>query len=233
MVAHARSAKGSLLCADLLERFVGDRALLVPVLLTKARLLALSGEIDTARETLDTAARYVDELDLGLPAIAVTQVRGLVESLAGDHDERPELFRDAAAALHAAGHGGAATTLEIYAARETFRLGDPRPAAQELLRREGPAPAQRRGHRAHPAAAIASRRTTDATGPGRPPPRRLLPRSTDDRHAPGATSSSRSPTSGGPPDVTRPGPSEKRSTPTTATRASLLAHRTRDLLGDP
>ncbi|GAB1823840.1 AAA family ATPase [Herbidospora sp. RD11066] len=130
--------EGLLLCADLLERFVGDRALLVPVLLTKARLLGLSGHIDEARETLDTTARYVDELDLGLPAIAVTQVRGLVESLAGDHDRARMLFRDAAAALHAAGHGGAATTLEIYAARETLRLGDPRLAARELARREGP-----------------------------------------------------------------------------------------------
>ncbi|WP_066366056.1 ATP-binding protein [Herbidospora mongoliensis] len=133
-----RVDEGLLLCADLLERFVGDRALLVPVLLTRARLLALSGEIATARETLDTAVHYVDELDLGLPAIAVTQVRGLVESLAGDHDRARSLFRDAAAALHAAGHGGAAATLEIYAARETLRLGDPRLAGQELARREGP-----------------------------------------------------------------------------------------------
>ncbi|GLX95375.1 adenylate/guanylate cyclase domain-containing protein [Herbidospora sp. NBRC 101105] len=130
--------EGLALCADLLERFVGDRALLVPVLLTKARLLGLSGGLAEARETLDTAAHYVDELDLGLPAIAVTQVRGLVESLAGDHEKARALFRDAAAALHAAGHGGAAATLEIYAARETLRLGDPGLAARELDRREGP-----------------------------------------------------------------------------------------------
>ncbi len=130
--------EGLALCADLLERFVGDRALLVPVLLTKARLLGFSGALAEARETLDTAARYVDELDLGLPAIAVTQVRGLVESLAGDHERARALFRDAAAALHAAGHGGAAATLEIYAARETLRLGDWEAAARDLARRENP-----------------------------------------------------------------------------------------------
>ncbi|MEW9532577.1 AAA family ATPase [Microbispora sp. NPDC049125] len=150
--------EGLVLCADLLARFAGDRALLVPVLATRARLLALSGGLDAAREALDTAARYADELYLGLSAIAVVQVRGLVESMDGNHAAAKGLFKRAAAALGAAGYGAPATTLEVYAARETLRQGDVRQAALELARSEA-APRQFRGRLAATAtrAAIASR----------------------------------------------------------------------------
>ncbi|RCG29879.1 adenylate/guanylate cyclase domain-containing protein [Sphaerisporangium album] len=150
--------EGLALCADLLGRFAGDRALLVPVLVTRARLLALSGDLVTARETLGTAARYVDELDLGLSAIAVVQVRGLVESLDGDHEAARGLFTHAAGVLRTAGHEAPAATLEVYAARETLRRGDARQAALELARPEA-RPRQRRGEVVAVAtrAAIASR----------------------------------------------------------------------------
>ncbi|MFI6323626.1 AAA family ATPase [Nonomuraea sp. NPDC050556] len=125
------------LCAGLLERFSCDRALLVPVLVTRARLLALGGDVDQARATLDTAGGYADDLHLDLPAIAVTQVRGLVESLDGNHSGSRTLFLQAAAALRAAGHGAPASTLEVYAAREALRQGDVRQAAAELTSGEG------------------------------------------------------------------------------------------------
>ncbi|MFG1874916.1 AAA family ATPase [Sphaerisporangium sp. NPDC049003] len=128
--------EGLALCEDLLSRFAGDRALLVPALVTKARLLALRGDLGTARETLDTADRYVAELGLGLSAIAVVQVRGLVESLDGNHEVASGLFRHAAAVLRTAGHGAAAAALEVYAARETLWRGDVRQAALELARGE-------------------------------------------------------------------------------------------------
>ncbi|MEU4225870.1 AAA family ATPase [Nonomuraea sp. NPDC026600] len=132
--------EGLALCAGLLARFAGDRALLVPVLLTRARLLALSGDLGGARESLDTAGHYAEELHLGLSAIAVVQVRGLVESLDGNHEVARGLFTRAAAALRAAGHGGSAATLEVYAARETLRRGDVRQAAGELARSEAGVP---------------------------------------------------------------------------------------------
>ncbi|MFC4586153.1 AAA family ATPase [Sphaerisporangium corydalis] len=150
-------ADGLALCADLLARFAGDRALLVPVLVTRARLLALSGDLATARRSLDTAARYAEELHLELSAIVVVQVRGLVESLAGDHQAAKTLFRRAAAALRTVGHGAPAATLEVYAARETLRQGDVRQADLELARDEA-TPRQFRGELAAIAvrAAIAS-----------------------------------------------------------------------------
>ncbi|MEU7837648.1 AAA family ATPase [Nonomuraea sp. NPDC049129] len=136
--------EGLALCADLLARFAGDRALLVPVLVTRARLLALAGDLGGARESLDTAGQYAEELHLGLSAVAVVQVRGLVESLDGNHQDARELFSRAAAALRTAGHGGPAVTLEIYAARETLRQGDVRQAAAELARGDA-GPPQLRG----------------------------------------------------------------------------------------
>ncbi|WP_061300633.1 adenylate/guanylate cyclase domain-containing protein [Herbidospora cretacea] len=224
--------EGLALCADLRERFVGDRALLVPVLLTEARLLALSGEIETARETLDTAALYVDELDLGLPAIAVTQVRGLVESLAGDHESARTLFRDAAAALHAAGHGGAATTLEIYAARETLRLGDPRLAAQELSRREGPRQLRGEVTALTLEAAIAARTGADAEALEITERVAALVETTDDPCLRGdifvEIAHIRRAAGRDPAEALR-----NALTAYDSKGASLLAHRTRDLLGDP
>lgn len=129
--------EGLELCAGLLDRFASDRALLVPVLVTRARLLALGGDVDQARAALDTAGGYAGDLHLDLPAIAVTQVRGLVESLDGNHVGARTLFLQAAAALRAAGHGAPASTLEVYAARETLRQGDVRQAAAELTSGDG------------------------------------------------------------------------------------------------
>ncbi|GIH67930.1 AAA family ATPase [Sphaerimonospora thailandensis] len=146
--------EGLALCADLLARLAGDRALLVPVLVTRARLLALAGDLDTAREALDTADRYADELHLDLPAIAVAQVRGLVESLDGNHETARSLFERAAAALRTAGHVAPAATLEVYAAREILRRGDVRQAVEELGRGDA-GPRQLRGE----LAAIAMRAT--------------------------------------------------------------------------
>ncbi|WP_063780850.1 adenylate/guanylate cyclase domain-containing protein [Nonomuraea sp. SBT364] len=135
---------GLALCAELLARFAGDRALLVPVLVTRARLFALAGELGAARAALDTAGRHAGELHLDVPAIAVLQVRGLVESFDGRHEAAGSLFRRAAGALRAAGHGAPAATLEIYAAREALRLGDVRRAAAELAGRDD-GPRQLRG----------------------------------------------------------------------------------------
>ncbi|GAA1255692.1 AAA family ATPase [Sphaerisporangium rubeum] len=125
-------ADGLALCEDLTERFAGDRALLVPVLVTKGRLLALSGEVDAAREVLRTAGRHAEDLHLELAGTAVVQVGGLVESLAGWHAEAERLFRQGAASLRATGQTGPATTLETYAARELLRQGRVEEAAAEL-----------------------------------------------------------------------------------------------------
>ncbi|MFC5830956.1 AAA family ATPase [Nonomuraea insulae] len=127
-------AEGLALCAELSARFADDRALLVPVLITQARLLALAGEMSDARTVLATAARHAADLHLDLAATAVTQVSGLVESLDGRPPAAVALFRQAAGALRAAGQPGPAATLDIYTARELMRQGKHGDAARALDR---------------------------------------------------------------------------------------------------
>ncbi|MEV4477919.1 AAA family ATPase [Nonomuraea salmonea] len=128
--------EGLALCTELSARFADDRALLVPVLITQARLLALAGHIRAARTVLTTAARHATDLHLDLAATAVTQVSGLVESLDAHPRAAATRFRQAATALRTAGHPGPAATLDIYAARELIRQGRHSEATQTLARVE-------------------------------------------------------------------------------------------------
>lgn len=129
---------GLALCAELAARFSGDRALLVPVLITRARLLALAGDVPAARDSLATAGRHADDLHLRLAGVAIAQVTGVVESLAGRHAEAEAAFRRGAAALHASGQTGPAKTLAAYAAREALWQGQAGEAGREADRLGGP-----------------------------------------------------------------------------------------------
>ncbi|MFJ6934874.1 AAA family ATPase [Streptomyces sp. NPDC101132] len=112
------------LCEELARRFDGDRGLLVPVLLTRARHLALSGRVDRARADVALARRHSADLGLTLGGIAADQTAGLVESLAGAHPEAARRYDAAAAGLGALGQTTTAGTLRLYAARERFRAGE-------------------------------------------------------------------------------------------------------------
>lgn len=112
--------EGLALCADLAERFAGDRSLLVMVLFTKARLLALRGEFAAAHALLDQAGEHARDLNLPLAGTAVLQTRALVTSLAGNHAAAALLYDEAAQTL---GMPVAASSLRVYAARERFHAG--------------------------------------------------------------------------------------------------------------
>ncbi|MFJ5880004.1 ATP-binding protein [Kitasatospora cineracea] len=124
--------QGLALCAELLERFAADRSLVLSVLATKGRLLALAGASDEAAEVLATARHHAEDLHLRLGAAAVSQAQGLAASLAGRHGLAQEHFRSGAEELSAAGHPGPARTLTAYRAREAFRCGQPDLAAEQL-----------------------------------------------------------------------------------------------------
>ncbi|MEV0581333.1 AAA family ATPase [Nonomuraea sp. NPDC050310] len=117
--------EGLALCAVLAERFAGDRALLVMVRFTEARLRALRGEIAAAHELLDRAASHARDLNLSLAGTAVVQARALVCSLAGDHTRSAALYGEAARALESMDLPVPAQTLRVYAAREHFHAGRP------------------------------------------------------------------------------------------------------------
>lgn len=111
------------LCEDLARRFDGDRCLLVPILLTRARHLALSGRTGEAREDVARARQHSADLTLTLGAIAADQTAGLVESLCGAHTVAARHYTAAADGLGALGQTTTAATLRVYATREAFRAG--------------------------------------------------------------------------------------------------------------
>ncbi|CAM5637121.1 hypothetical protein SAVIM338S_06176 [Streptomyces avidinii] len=116
-------AKAIALCEDLARRFDGDRCLLVPILLTRARHLALSGRTGEAREDVARARQHSADLTLTLGSIAADQTAGLVESLCGAHTAAAARYAAAADGLGALGQTTTAATLRVYAHREAFRAG--------------------------------------------------------------------------------------------------------------
>ncbi|WP_299530387.1 adenylate/guanylate cyclase domain-containing protein [uncultured Streptomyces sp.] len=112
------------LCEELVRRFDGDRSLLVPVLLTRARHLALSDRVDAAREDIALVRRHCDDLALALGTFAAAQTAGFVESLAGAHLPAAGHYTAAADGLAALGQTRTAATLRLYAARERFCAGE-------------------------------------------------------------------------------------------------------------
>ncbi|MCX5396839.1 adenylate/guanylate cyclase domain-containing protein [Streptomyces sp. NBC_00102] len=121
------------LCEELVRRFDGDRSLLVPVLLTRARHLALSDRVDAAREDIALVRRHCDDLALTLGTLAAGQTAGFVESLAGAHLPAAGHYTAAADGLAALGQTRTAATLRLYAARERFCAGNGSgPEAAEL-----------------------------------------------------------------------------------------------------
>lgn len=105
-------------CAELAERFVGDRCLLVPILVAQARLRALAGDVDHAWAALAEARTAVDELRLSVGGVLVEQVTGLVYSLCDEPVAAERHYRAAVRLLEAAGHEPAALTMRVLAARE-------------------------------------------------------------------------------------------------------------------
>ncbi len=125
---------GLALCETLAARFAANRALLVPVLVTWANLLALTGDLEGARHKLATLVEHVDEIHLDLAAVAALEVTGALEALSGRHDRAEVCYRRALDILRAGEHAPDTQNVEVQVAREIFeqgRLGD---AAQVLDR---------------------------------------------------------------------------------------------------
>ena len=116
-------ATGLDLCATLTRQFAGNRALLVPVLLTQAYLTALAGDVDGGRRVLATALAYTGDLHLDLAHAAVMGVSGVLESLAGAHDKAEANLRQSLHVLRAARYAPDTQNTEVAIARELFEQG--------------------------------------------------------------------------------------------------------------
>ncbi|HEY3684164.1 MAG TPA: adenylate/guanylate cyclase domain-containing protein [Streptosporangiaceae bacterium] len=116
-------ADGLALCDELTERFAVDRLLLIPVMITRARLLALAGDAAGARTTLSAAREHASALHAALPEVAIAQSEAVVHAMLGEHAAAAARFAETAAALRSHGHRQPAQTIEVYAVRETLRAG--------------------------------------------------------------------------------------------------------------
>ncbi|HET9894230.1 MAG TPA: AAA family ATPase [Streptosporangiaceae bacterium] len=114
---------GLKVCAELSERFAANRAALVSVLLTKARLAALGGDLNGARAALAAAKAHTSDLHLNVADAVIMGVTALVDALAGDHRLAETSYRRCQRLLIDVGLAGESIVYEAYAARELFEQG--------------------------------------------------------------------------------------------------------------
>jgi class 3 adenylate cyclase/tetratricopeptide (TPR) repeat protein len=122
------------LCDTLVSRFADNRALLIPIVVTRARLDALAGDLDGARRGVATAMTYIGDLHLGLADAAVLELSGFVESLAGAHGKAEQSYRRALSTLQVGGPTRDTQAIEADIARELLSQ-DRVDAAEEALGR--------------------------------------------------------------------------------------------------
>jgi class 3 adenylate cyclase/tetratricopeptide (TPR) repeat protein len=121
--SSAHLADGLELCSALATRFAANRALLVPVLVTRAHLLALAGELGQARQTLTAAAAQTSELHLDLADAAIEEASGYVASLAGGHEEAEASYRRGLSVLRSMRHAPDTQSIEAAIAGELLAQG--------------------------------------------------------------------------------------------------------------
>ncbi|MFC5661415.1 ATP-binding protein [Kitasatospora misakiensis] len=120
------------LCALLGRRFAANRSLLIPVLVARAHLEALGGELERARRTLAEALTYSHDVHTDLADAVVLDAAGFVESLAGAHELAEARYRQSLGVLHGAEHAPDTRTTEVAIARELFAQGRTDAAARAL-----------------------------------------------------------------------------------------------------
>lgn len=118
-----RVSVGLARCGELVTRFAFNRPLLVPVLVTLARLAALAGDLDTARQTLAAVFGHARELHLIVAEAAALEVAGLVESVSEAYGKAEAAYSRAEQILRAGGQVQDAQTLAAAKARALFDQG--------------------------------------------------------------------------------------------------------------
>ncbi|MFE6745221.1 AAA family ATPase [Kitasatospora purpeofusca] len=127
------------LCALLGRRFAANRSLLIPVLVARAHLEALDGDVAAARRTLAEALACSHDVHTDLADAVVLDAAGFVESLAGAHEVAEARYRQSLGVLRAAEHAPDTRTTEVAIARELFAQGRTEAAAAALAALDPPA----------------------------------------------------------------------------------------------
>ncbi|MFJ4667577.1 AAA family ATPase [Kitasatospora purpeofusca] len=126
------------LCALLGRRFAANRSLLIPVLVARAHLEALDGDVAAARRTLAEALTCSHDVHTDLADAVVLDAAGFVESLAGAHEVAEARYRQSLGVLRAAEHAPDTRTTEVAIARELFAQGRTEAAAAALAALDPP-----------------------------------------------------------------------------------------------
>ncbi|SDT82034.1 adenylate/guanylate cyclase [Streptomyces sp. TLI_053] len=126
------------LCALLGRRFAANRSLLIPVLVARAHLEALAGDVAAARRTLTEALTCSHDVHTDLADAVVLDAAGFVESLAGAHEVAEARYRQSLGVLRAAEHAPDTRTTEVAIARELFAQGRTGAAAVALAALDPP-----------------------------------------------------------------------------------------------
>ncbi|MFD8697906.1 AAA family ATPase [Kitasatospora purpeofusca] len=126
------------LCALLGRRFAANRSLLIPVLVARAHLEALDGDVAAARRTLAEALTCSHDVHADLADAVVLDAAGFVESLAGAHEVAEARYRQSLGVLRAAEHAPDTRTTEVAIARELFAQGRTEAAAAALAALDPP-----------------------------------------------------------------------------------------------
>jgi class 3 adenylate cyclase len=119
-------------CASVLQRLARDRALVIPVRMSQAGLLALDARSDEACVVLDEVCQDAAELRVDLALAVLAQVEGLVHTQRGDHGNAERAYADGRTALLRHGQHRAAQTLTVHQARSVLAQGRSRDAAAML-----------------------------------------------------------------------------------------------------
>lgn len=131
-------AAGLKLCSALGTRFAASRSLLIPVLVTRAHLEALGGDLDGARRTVAEALTYSRDVHADLADAVVLDTAGFVESLAGAHDVAEARYRQSLSVLRTSEHATDTRNTEVAIARELFAQGRTAAAGSALDRLDPP-----------------------------------------------------------------------------------------------
>jgi class 3 adenylate cyclase len=123
---------GLAVCDQLEVRLSDNRALLIPVLLTRARLSAMAGDLQTARESVETTRQHANDLHLDMATAATCEVAGFVESVAGALDAALARFGEAETMLRSRGQHHDANTVRAARARILLELNVPAEAAAAI-----------------------------------------------------------------------------------------------------
>jgi len=127
-------AAGLDLCTTLAQRFADNRALLVPVLVTRAHLTALAADVDSGRRVLATALAHTGDMHPDLAHAAVMEMSGVLESLAGAHQLAEARLRQSLDVLRAARSAPDTQNIEVAIARELFEQGQLAAAEQAVAK---------------------------------------------------------------------------------------------------